>query len=191
MPELSITKIYEDNQLIGYGGNQDWFLNDWANKAGCASVLGANLYSYYMHIEQSDKFDFMIIMEDLYSYMTPGPMGFPFFYKFSHQFIKRMEKENIFLKPNYLKASKSVNQSIKFVKKCIDSQNPVGVLILSHQARELEEDNWHWVCITGYQEENNQMKVIFSDCGARKEVLADVLFEVNIKNIVKLVSFQK
>ena len=39
MKELHIPHIYNSEKLIGYGGNQDWFEDEWAQKAGCASVL--------------------------------------------------------------------------------------------------------------------------------------------------------
>ena len=79
MPELTMTIVYNNQNLIGFGGNQDWFLDSWAKKAGCASVLGSNMYVYYMNIEESQKDEFLSMMNDFYSYMTPGRMGFPFF----------------------------------------------------------------------------------------------------------------
>lgn len=190
MPELMITKIYDEKEVVGYGGNQDWFLETWPQKAGCASVLGSNLYAYYMNIKEAHKNEFLSIMNDLYSYMTPGRMGFPFFYKFAHQMVKRMEKENIHLTPKYLKKSKSVDMSMQFVKKSIDQKHPVGVLVLSHLAKELEEDNWHWVCISGYEMKDNKTIIIFSDCGVRREIDANILFDVHPRNIVKLVRFE-
>ena len=89
MPELKITQVYE-NELIGYGGNQDWFEDEWARRAGCGSVLGSNLYAYYMNIEKCHKNEFLNIMNDLYRYMTPGRMGFPYFYKFAHKVFIRL-----------------------------------------------------------------------------------------------------
>ena len=189
MPELKLTHIFDNDKLIGYGGNQDWFQDDWAKKAGCGSVLGSNIYAYYMGIEMCYKNQFLDIMNDLYTYMTPGRMGFPYFYKFAHKMIERMDKENIRLKPKYLKKSQSINQSIEFVVNSIDHGHPVGVLILSHRAKELEEDNWHWICISGYEKEDD-MNIIFSDCGERRVIKADILFEIDVRNIVKLVSFE-
>ena len=191
MSELSITKIYFNHKQVGYGGNQDWFADPWAVKAGCGSVLGSNLYAYYKGINTAFKSEFINIMEDLYRHMTPGKMGYPYFYKFAHAFVARMEKEGMQFKPRYLKKSKSVQQSLDFVKKAIDSQNPVGVLILHHNAPEMKEDNWHWVCITGYEETESGTDIIFSDCGARRMVKANIFFDPNPVNIVKLLSFTK
>lgn len=190
MSEINIVNIYEGDRLIGYGGDQDWFLDDWAQKAGCASVLGSNLYAYYHHINRCSKEEFLKIMNDLYGYMTPGRMGFPYFYKFAHQFIKRMEEDHIYLKPTYLKKSKSYEESLSFVKNSIDNAYPVGMLILTHQAKELEDDNWHWMCISGYEKIEDDYLIIFSDCGVKKRVSAKVLFECDVRNIVKLLRFE-
>lgn len=189
MKELTITKIY-DHHLIGYGGNQEWFRDDWAIKAGCASVLGSNIYAYYKGIEECSKDEYLTIMEDLYTWMTPGRMGYPYFYKFTHKMLERLKEDDIYLKPRYLKKSNSIKKSIDFVKKCIDSHHLVGVLILSHLAKELEEDNWHWICISGYNEKEDDVDIIFSSYGIRRIVKASVLFDVNARNIVKLVSFE-
>jgi len=70
--ELSMIHIYENNQLIGYGGNQEWFEDSWAQKAGCASVLASHLYTYYLSLHRLSKKEFLKIMNIMYSYFTPG-----------------------------------------------------------------------------------------------------------------------
>lgn len=52
MKELQMPIIYDQQQRIGYGGNQDWFHDEWAQKAGCASVLASNLYAFYQQQEK-------------------------------------------------------------------------------------------------------------------------------------------
>lgn len=187
MKELNITNI---NNKLGYGGNQEWFTDEWAIKAGCASVLGSNLYAYYKGIKECSKDEYLVIMEDLYAWMTPGKMGYPYFYKFAHKMVERLQKEDIYLKPRYLKKSKSIKQSVSFVKECINSNHPIGVLILTHKAKELEEDTWHWICISGYNEKEDDVDIIFSSYGVRRVIQASILFDVDIRNIVKLVSFE-
>lgn len=189
--ELSIVHIYEDKQLIGYGANQDWFLDSWAQKAGCASILASQLYAYYLSIFNSSKQDFLIIMNQMYRYFTPGKMGYPFLYKFARTFCQMMQEYNIFLKPVYLKNARCYQQAMDFVQKSINENHPVGLLILSHQAKELEEDNWHWVCITGYKYCDNQTMIIFSDCGQRREIDAHLLFDIRQENVFKMVRMKK
>ena len=189
--ELDMIHIYENGQRIGYGGNQDWFLDDWAKKAGCASVLASHLYTYYLSITQMSKSEFLEIMNQMFQRFTPGKMGYPFLYKFARTFCQMMQEKQVFLKPVYMKQPKSYWQAMKFIEKSIDEGNPVSLLILSHQAKELEDDNWHWVCITGYKHSCDGEWIVFSDCGIRREIDAHILFDINEKNVIKMVSMKK
>ncbi len=40
---LDYPKVYEKNKCVGHGGNQEWFLDSWAKKAGCASVSATDI----------------------------------------------------------------------------------------------------------------------------------------------------
>lgn len=184
MKELNIPIIYHAQQRVGYGGNQEWFCDDWAVKAGCASVLASNLYAYYMHQTEYSKDTFLEIMENMFSFMTPGYMGYPFLYKFARTFVKIMEKEHIYLKPIYQKKSKNYKHALSFVLKSIDEGHPVGMLILHHRAKELEEDNWHWVCLSGYIKSENHYWIVFSDCGVRREIDSRILFDTHHSNVI-------
>lgn len=187
MNELNFPKIYDKEELIGYGGNQDWFKDSWAQKAGCASVLAANLFAYYQGKTKLSKNEFVSIMNEMYKYITPGKMGYPFLYKFARTFSTLMDQKGYDLKPIYKKKSKTCEEALDFVIQSIEEKHPVGVLILYHNAPELEEDNWHWVCISGCRKDEEKTKIIFSDCGERREIDADILFDLNCKNVVKMV----
>lgn len=191
MKELQMPIIYENNQRIGYGGNQDWFVNEWAQKAGCASVLASNLYSYYMHQQHYTKEQFLTVMDDMFQLMTPGTMGYPFLYKFARTFVKRINQEQCYLKPVYQKKSQNYQHALSFVLKSIDEGHPVGMLILHHRAVELEEDNWHWICLSGYIESEEHYRIIFSDCGQRREIDSRILFDTHHQNVFKMVRMKK
>lgn len=184
--ELQITRIYENDKIVGYGGNQDWFLDTWAQKAGCASVLASNLYAYYCSITKMDKTDFLTIMNQMFERFTPGKMGYPFLYKFARAFRQMMKEKQMSLKPVYMKHPKNYQQARDFVMESLMEKHPVGLLILHHQAPELEEDNWHWVCITGWKQSENQETVIFSDCGQCREINAQILFDIQPQNVMKM-----
>ena len=47
---LDYPKVYEKNKCVGHGGNQEWFLDSWAKKAGCASVSATDIFIYYKTI---------------------------------------------------------------------------------------------------------------------------------------------
>ena len=191
MIELRIPYIYKDKDYIGYGGNQEWFLDEWAQKAGCASVLASNMYAYYLGKRSIAYNDFLNIMETMYQEMIPGKMGYPFLYKFGRVFTKIMAQENQLFLPVYQKKSKSINHALSFVLDSLNDFHPVAMLILHHQAKELEDDNWHWICITGYQQTNDGYHIIFSDCGERRIIDANVLFDTSHQNVYKMVRMKK
>lgn len=185
--ELEIPVIYRNEEMIGYGGDQDWFPQVWAQRAGCASVLASDFYAYYHHQSQYQLDEFLPLMEEMFSLMTPGYMGYPYLIKFGRTFSKRMKDEGILLSPVYQKKSKNYKHALTFLKDSIDEGHPVGMLILHHRAKELEEDNWHWICLTGYIQEGHQYRVVFSDCGEKREIDARILFEICPQNVFKMV----
>ncbi|MCD8029185.1 MAG: BtrH N-terminal domain-containing protein [Erysipelotrichaceae bacterium] len=185
--ELNIPIIYDQDKVVGYGGNQDWFDDIWAQRAGCASVLGSDLYGYYHHHNHYELKEFLPIMEEMFSLMKPGNMGYPYLKKFGNTFSKRMKDDHISLKPIYLKKSKNYKHAMTFVKESIDEGYPVGMLILHHRAKELVDDNWHWICLTGYTKINNEYHIIFSDCGVRRVIETHILFDTCPSNVFKMV----
>lgn len=189
--ELQIPVIYQEGKMIGYGGNQDWFKDPWAQRAGCASVLASNMYAYYAGKPQYELDEFLEIMEQMFQQMTPGHMGYPYLYKFARTFVKIMDNESMYLKPVYQKRSKNYKHGLTFFLNSIDQGHPVGMLILHHRAKELEDDNWHWICISGYIQNGYDYDIIFSDCGERRIVNARILFDTHCYNVFKMVRMKK
>ncbi|MEG0275569.1 MAG: hypothetical protein RR630_00925 [Coprobacillus sp.] len=189
--ELSIPCIYENNECIGYGGDQEWFKDKWAKKAGCASVLASNLYGYYHQQSSYSKAEFLDIMNEMFLLMKPGTMGYPYLYKFARTFVKRINEDHFHLEPVYQKKSLSHQHALSFVLESIDDNHPVSMLILHHNAKELEDDNWHWICLSGYERKDNNDLIIFSDCGERRIIDSKILFDTHYKNVFKMVRMKK
>lgn len=186
--ELPIMIFHKDNQDY-YGGDQDWFSDEWARRAGCASVCAADMACFYEHKLDISYPDFLELMTKMFKLNTPGIMGFPYFYKFAKNFKKYMKHIGLDVEPIYQKIAESPEQGVHFVKTAIDQGHPIGMLILTHEAQILEEETWHWMCITGYEEIASDTSIIFSSCGERVCVGASTLFNKSHKNIVKLVTF--
>lgn len=191
MVELKMPVIYQNQIIIGYGGNQEWFLDSWAKLAGCASVLASNMYAYYHQGTTYELTDFLNIMEKMFQEMTPGKMGYPYLYKFGRTFSRMMNNEGYTLKPVYQKISRNYNQAIQFVLKSLQEGDHVGMLILYHRAPELKDDNWHWICLSGYIEKANGYDIIFSDCGERRVIDSHILFDIHYKNVFKMLRMKR
>lgn len=203
--ELNFPMVYHKDTVVGYGGNQEWFSQNMKRKAGCGCTSGANLAACYAsnHPEMAriydgkrDKFDqteYVQAMEEMYTYMRPGLLGYPYVKKFGRQFVKFCKEHGIQAEEKFCHGFRNKEEAFNFVKESIDSDNPVALLILFHRAHALKEDNWHWVTITGYieNEDNpNEAEIILSNCGERQTVNAFQLFEVHRKNTIRMVSFR-
>lgn len=77
--DFRLSKIYKEKELIGQGGNQDWFADSWARKAGCASVSATDIFIYYTKREREfDKSTYLDYMNEMFKLMEPGKRGFPY-----------------------------------------------------------------------------------------------------------------
>jgi len=183
--ELKIIEFHIDGTDY-YGGNQEWFESSWARKAGCASVLAANLYCYFAK-RNMDYEHYRELMDEMFSVFTPGVMGFPFFRKFITYFLNYMSTHGYVLEAEiYGKASRT--DGFTFVTSCIDQDWPIGLLVLTHRHPDIQEETWHWMMITGY---TDKKEVIVSSCGEKMTIPADILFDPHPMNMVRMVSFHK
>jgi len=203
--ELNFPLIYHKDSIVGYGGNQEWFSHDWKKKAGCGCTCGTNLAAFYAssHPKMAGIYDgntnrfnqaeYVRAMEEMYAYMKPGLIGFPYVKKFGRQFVKFCREHGVEVKAEFCRSFRDKEDAFAFVRESIDEGNPVALLILFHRAHTLKKDNWHWMTITGYteQEENpDGAEIILSNCGERQTVNARQLFEVHRKNTIRMVRFR-
>lgn len=202
--ELDFPIVYKKNVIAGYGGNQEWYHKNWQQKAGCGSISGANLAAYYAanykqaaNIYEGDVLHFNYTeylhnMTEMYQYMKPGLLGFPSVKKFGKQFQKFCNDKNVKIEASILFKFKSVNDAFDYVKENIDAGRPIALIILTHQAKELSENTWHWVTITGYTEDNvndANSHIIISNYGRREKINKNLLFQVHRKNKLRMISF--
>ncbi|HBC26500.1 MAG TPA: hypothetical protein DC013_03725 [Ruminococcaceae bacterium] len=200
--ELNFPVVLENGREIAYGGDQDWFPQKFQQNAGCASTTGANLAAYYAKNDPKCarfyrgntgrflKTEYLDCMQELYRYMTPGFMGFPLVNRFARKFVQFAgEHGGVSVRPHILCRENRPGERIRFVKQAIGGGNPVALLILRHRAPELEEDNWHWVTVTGWIEDAAGDSVIFSDCGKRDIHPMNVVFEPRSENVLRMAWF--
>ena len=162
--ELHCPQIIKDGKTIGYGGDQEWFPGDFQRLAGCGSVTGSNI-------------------------MKPGFMGYPLIGRFAKDFKRYAKDHGITLSSEQLFLPKSREQALDFILPALKEDHPVAFLILRHPAHELREDNWHWVTITGFDEEEE--KLIWSNCGECEEIDWNMLFDTDKKYYVGIVKFKE
>lgn len=203
--ELNFPTVYSKGSIVGYGGNQEWFSKLLQRNAGCGCTSGANLAAYYAanhprmagiydgDIKQFDQAEYIRAMEEMYTFMKPGVVGYPYVKKFGRQFVRFCREHKIEMKAEFLHGFHEPEEALDFVKESIYNGDPVALLILFHRANALREDNWHWVTITGFtldEEDGSVDEIILSNCGERQIVKACDLFEVHHKNTIRMVRFK-
>ena len=200
--ELHCPQIIKDGKTIGYGGDQEWFPGDFQRLAGCGSVTGSNIAAIYAlnredfkdlyPIKDSQKAadyeQYLNLMQTMYRYMKPGFMGYPLIGRFAKDFKRYAKDHGITLSSEQLFLPKSREQALDFILPALKEDHPVAFLILRHPAHELREDNWHWVTITGFDEEEE--KLIWSNCGECEEIDWNMLFDTDKKYYVGIVKFK-
>ena len=111
-------------------------------------------------------------------------MGYPLIGRFAKDFKRYAADRGIEFKSEQLFLPKSKEQALDFILPSLKEENPVAFLILRHPAYELREDNWHWVTITGFDEEKELL--IWSNCGEREEIDWNMLFDTDKKYYVSV-----
>lgn len=201
--ELHCPQIIKDGKIIGYGGDQEWFPGDFQRLAGCGSVTGSNIAAIYALSREGwkelyqvrpdesaeDYESYLNLMQTMYQYMKPGFMGYPLIGRFAKDFKKYASDRGIKLRSEQMFLPKTKKQALDFILPALKQGHPVAFLILRHPAYELREDNWHWVTITGFDEEKE--KLIWSNCGEREEIDWNMLFDTDKKYYVGIVKFKE
>lgn len=195
--------LIEDGARWAYGGDQEWCPSAWHRGCGCGPTTSANLSAYYAMTRPSmrglyrgslspfSRQEYIDTIEDIFRFITPSYMGFPYAGKYALKYRAYALYRGVRLSSKGCGAAHSEDEMFDFVRRGIDSDNPLALLILRHRAPELEDDNWHWVTVSGYLEGADGKQVILSNCGEREVRPASLLFERHPKNTVRLLYFQE
>ena len=185
-----------DDEAHYYGGSQEWYAQKWHSDAGCAATAASNLAAFYhlgiqpladtKQANTYSKADFRKLMDLMFGYMTPHFLGFPNYRKFARRFVRFAKHQNCEVVAHLLGKWKSSAEAITFINDGLNSGNPVALLVLTHQDKQFDENTWHWMTITGMEDD----KVILSNYGHRESYSADNLFQSSRKNRVRLIWFE-
>lgn len=192
-------EIEMPQHCLAYGGSQKWFRTPWARLAGCASVSAANLAAYYGIGAEPDtkladgtpvyaRHHYVQIQKDLYGYMTPGRNGFPDYEKYQEQFLRFAGDRGVALRTEALSGWSDGAEAFHFVRETVDAGAPLALLILGHTAKEIDDDTWHWMTVTGYDAAG--ARILISNYGKRQWMDAKVVFRPGEENEVTLIRFR-
>ena len=163
-----------------FGADQEWYEKSWSRQAGCGPTCASNITAYLAQTrdkykvlfqpESLERKDFVLHMDELFRYITPGAMGVNHVDKFTDGITrfandrgvqletKVFSIENRFTKKRYPDKLKD------FVREALLSNSPLAFLNLS-RGEETNLQAWHWITVTGADIQEDHLIATASDEG--------------------------
>jgi hypothetical protein len=180
-PDLMIITEEETGHTT-FGGNQEWYKDEWHRRAGCGPTCAANVAAYLAQTrpgmralyagEGMLKSQFAAHMEEMYKFVTPGNMGL----NRVEMFTKGMEdfagsrgislKAHVFeVHGNMSRNRPPVSDLIEFIRTGLAADCPIAFLNLT-KGRVKNLQGWHWITITSAEFEDGGLMACASDEGS-------------------------
>lgn len=168
-----------------FGGAQEWYSFEWGRIAGCGPTCAANLLAYLALTRPAlrdlyrgrsrDRIEFLRHMEEIFPFVTPGPMGLNRVELFSKGVVAFAASRDVLLTPHVFAVTGNRNPGrppvsalVAFVRAGLAADCPLAFLNLS-RGRVKNLQNWHWVSITSVDIETDQLTARASDEGIPRE----------------------
>lgn len=181
---LDLFKIKDDStDKIFIGCDQEWFSDERQRLSGCGPTTAAMLTHYYCYIKDDSgkipciKSSMLLLMEELWKYVTPGNKGIPTTEIFCEKFKTYLEEKNMKVELHILdipepdEEKPSFETLLNFLLKALSKDRPIAFLNLC-SGEEPTLDRWHWVLLASieYDRENNILQAVIYDESIEKKV---------------------
>ena len=164
-----------------FGGDQEWYSENYQRMAGCGPTCAANVTAYlaltrpamrplYASADMR-KCSFSDHMEALYPFVTPGNMGLNRPEMFTEGMVAFAASRGVKLLPHLFEVSgnrcrgrQPVSELARFVQNGLESDCPVAFLNLT-KGHVKNIQGWHWITITGAEIDEAELTATASDEG--------------------------
>lgn len=153
------------------GGNQDW-LPEWdMNRGGCGAVTACDVCIYLAGREKFrglypfergnlSREDFIRFASIMKPYLSPRYHGIDFLETYIcgfNDYLMSVKNNGLILEG--LSANVSYESFEEAVVSQLNRDIPVPYLMLNHEAPELEDFEWHWFNLSGYEYGGHGLRV--------------------------------
>lgn len=167
--DLSLINIWED-KAVYYGADQHWFKNKLHGMSGCGPTTSAMITMYmaaafpscsklYGYGSPVQKSEFVSHMSEVREFVKPGAMGLTDAGYFASSTIDFAKDRGVSLQSAILSNDLESRDAFDKVKNATDDGLMPALLILRNPSVELDDFTWHWMAVTGYDEENDTIFV--------------------------------
>ena len=168
--------LNKDNLLIDnyyYGGNQDWYSTYFKRLAGCGPTTASTITMYELNksnYKNYSKKEFILLMNELWNYITPGMMGVDKVEKYQKGYNKYLKTSSLELSNSkILEFNNSGIDDIKeYIEEALKLDHPIAFLNLNNGS-EKQIDSWHWTTIVSIEYINDNIIVEICDEGLLKK----------------------
>jgi len=164
-----------------FGGDQEWYADEWHRRAGCGPTCAANVTAYLAWTrpslrnlyagEDMRKSLFSAHMEEMYKFVTPGNMGLNRVEMytdgvagFSTSRGLSLQSHTFEVHGNMRKNRAPVEELAEFVEAGLTADCPIAFLNLN-KGRVKNIQAWHWITITSADISSTNLSAYASDEG--------------------------
>ena len=169
---LNLNNLIIDHNY--YGGNQDWYNSYIKRLAGCGPTTASTITMYELNknnYKEYTKEEFIILMQELWNYITPGMRGVDTVSKYKDGYDKYLKTSNLELSKSkiLILEDSSIDEVEDYLIEAINSDHPVAFLNLNNGS-ENQIDSWHWTTIVSIEKNDTDIYVNVCDEGLLKKV---------------------
>lgn len=147
-----------------YGGDQEWFDDQWMKLGGCGAVTACDLCIYlarhrgltalYPFDPNSvSKEDYLAFGEKMRPYLSPRPTGIHRTQTYVEGFDRYLAQCGVAtLRLRSISGREDEHTAQGLIQDQIDRGFPVPYLMLRHRDKALKDYVWHWFLLNGYAE---------------------------------------
>jgi hypothetical protein len=161
--------IYEDGARH-FGADQHWYTNKLHGLSGCGPTTAALIMMYmaakhpccsalYQYGYPAEKNDFIAHMDSVRQYVRPGAMGLTDAGYFASSTAEFAKPKGVQLNSKVLPRDAHHAEAFSEIKEAIDKGLMPALLILRNPSQELDDFTWHWMAVTGYEDEKGSVFV--------------------------------
>ena len=172
LSDPDVMNLTDANGEICFGGSQEWYKDLWRRKSGCGPVAASNII-WYLTRQRGGRDQYIELMNEMFTYVTPGMRGVNNASIFSDGIIKYIAKHGLAFVPHALELPSKPNNRpgldtvCEFILSALTADSPVAFLCLSSGNVE-NLDDWHWVTIISIDTDTTKIEVV--DHGKRLDV---------------------
>ncbi|MDR2005653.1 MAG: hypothetical protein LBP78_00185, partial [Acidaminococcales bacterium] len=186
LKNLNLLEITDGGGKLCYGADQTWYEEYFQKRAGCGPTSAAHLIWYLAgarggcaalceraHGRDPAKAEFLPLMQKLWAYVTPGPMGVNNTGIFARGAERYGADHGVPLTacvlpvPVLPSIRPSPEQVARFLTQALDDDLPAAFLNLSNGGL-ANLDSWHWVTLVAFSPDD--FCALMYDNGERKEI---------------------